>query len=79
MQADNPSIKPLAATGDEIRSIRLKPGCIHTAIVVPDGGKPIPIARIAPEHPILQKFMDGQPVHGSVNGQPFVLLLFHGS
>src|SRR2546422_6368346 len=43
---------------DELRRGSLPPGGAHPAVVVPDGAKALPVAGVAPQHPVVHHFDD---------------------
>jgi hypothetical protein len=54
--------EPLLADPHEIPRRPLKPGGGHPAFLVPDGGKTLPIAGIAPHRPVLDEVADGEAI-----------------
>ena len=49
------ALEALAADPDEVGRGTLEPGGHHETFVVPDGGEPLPIARVAPHDPVLDE------------------------
>src|SRR5690606_6067540 len=62
MQDGNAFFKAAAAYFNELGSRALKPGGRHPAVVMPDGGKAVPEARVAPDGPVLNDFGNLLPV-----------------
>src|SRR3954453_6987457 len=48
----------LLADFDELVAGALRPGRHHAAVRMPDGAETLPVARIAPDRPVLQQFPD---------------------
>ena len=51
-----------AAHLDELLRRALEPGRHHAPVGVPDGAEPLPVAGIAPHHPVLDDLADRQPL-----------------
>jgi lysophospholipase L1-like esterase len=60
MQNADPLGPAFPARANEIRRRTLKPGRHHDAVIVPDRGESIPIARIAPQRPVFDQFANRQ-------------------
>ena len=54
-----PRLKPSRLTSMKARRRTLEPGRRHPAVFMPDGRKAVPVAGIAPEHPVLDDLADG--------------------
>ena len=64
-------IEKLAAGFNEILRRPLKPGGGHPAVLVPDGGKAFPVARIAVQHPIFHHLADGEFISDQITHVAF--------
>ena len=65
MQDADALVPALATHFDELLGRTLEPRRHHPPVVVPYGAKAFPIARIAPQYPVLDDFTDPQSfVHG---------------
>jgi hypothetical protein len=58
------TLESLAAYANEISRGSLEPGRHHEPVVVPDGGEALPVAGVAPDHPVLDQIADQLPVVG---------------
>src|SRR5260370_37358798 len=62
MQDADASVPALAADADEFVAAALEPGRHHAAVVVPDRAEALPVARVAPHGPVLDKLADREPI-----------------
>ena len=60
VQNPHAALERLAARGDELARRPLKPCRAHPAVVVPLGREAIPIAGVAPQHPVVDDGADGE-------------------
>lgn len=62
VKADDAGIETLLAACNKFGSTGLEPGGVHPPVRVPDCCEALPVSRIAPDHPVLQKFVDRHSV-----------------
>ena len=72
MQDADALLEAGSADGDELLGAALEPGGHHAAVVVPDAAKALPVAGVAPHHPVLHHLADGVAVG---NGSRHIVLL----
>src|SRR5207237_369711 len=64
------ALEAVAAHVDELRRRTLEPGRAHPAVLMPDGGEPIPEAGVAPQDPVLDQLPDLEFVSAQHVSQP---------